>query len=67
MRSRMEEIIRYTPADELYKIGLDYLYGTTAVNDKSIKDKLVAIEFFQASADKGNADAVRLLDELKRE
>ena len=66
MRSRMEEIIRYTPAEELYKIGLDYLNGTTVVNDKSVKDKLVAIEFFQAAADKGCMDAEQLLDELER-
>ena len=67
MRSRMEEMKRYTPAEQLYKIGLDYLNGTTVVNERKVKDRLVAVEFFEAAAEKGNPDAIRVLEELGRE
>ena len=60
----MEEMMRYTPAEQLYKIGLDYLNGTTHINEKRIKDKIVAMEFFRAAADKGSPDALRVLKKL---
>jgi len=60
----MEEMRRYTPAHRLYEIGLDYLNGTALVNEKEVKDKLVAVEFFQAAADKGCPEALHMLKEL---
>ena len=63
----MDEMKRYIPAERLYEIGLDYLNGTTYVNEKNVKDKLVAMEFFHAAAEKGCPDALRVLDELVKE
>ena len=60
MKSRSEEIIRHSSAEELFEFAMGFLNEKHEV----FRNEAKAIEFLTAAADKGSEDAAELLKKL---